>query len=94
MGGLYPTLALAPGEAPEGYVSRLAHLHKREARHFCSDFNLSFQAVIDGQPAALAKIESLAGLERGALGAHAIRRLGDGRAIPLSNMDTKAFRRF
>lgn len=81
MGGLYPTLPLAPGEPPEGYVSRLAQLHNRDMRFFCTDFNFSMQAVIDGQPAVLNKIAELAGIEPGALGANAICRVADGRYL-------------
>jgi hypothetical protein len=77
MAKLFPTLPLSPGEIPASYVCRLARLHGREPRIFCTDFGITMQAVMDGKPEVLSKIEELAGLPSGTLSVTAIHREDD-----------------
>lgn len=77
MAKLFPTLPLSPGEIPASYVCRLARLHGREPRIFCTDFGITMQSVMDGAPEVLSKIEDLAGLPGGALSVTAIHREDD-----------------
>lgn len=93
MANLFPTLPLAAGETPASYVSRVARLHGREARIFCTDFGVTIQAVIDGQADTLSKIEELTGLPAGALSETAIHRTSDGYRFKQEPLNKSALRR-
>jgi len=75
MARLHPTLALAAGESPQSYVSRLALRNGVDsARKFCIDLGLTFQGIVDGDDAALAELAELAGAPPEALRNNALRR--------------------
>ncbi|WP_294540023.1 TniQ family protein [uncultured Rhodoblastus sp.] len=78
MAQLFPTIPLSRGEIPASYISRLARLHGRPLRVFCTDFGITIQSVIDGQQDALSKVEDLAGLRPGTLGENSIHRESPG----------------
>lgn len=50
-------------ETVTSFLSRLAAWNGTDARRFCLDFRLGFQAVVDGDEAALRKIADLGGLD-------------------------------
>jgi hypothetical protein len=93
MAKLFPTLPLSPGEIPASYVGRVARLHGREPRLFCTDFGVTIQSVIDAQPETLTKIEDLAGLPPGTLGENAIHRTSDGYRFKQEPLNKSALRR-
>ena len=68
-------MALADGETPESFASRLARLHNRPARLFCTDLGLTIQAIANGQPEALNRLEELARLTPGSLASFAFQLL-------------------
>jgi hypothetical protein len=55
MRALHPSLTvrLRPGITPASHCSRNALLLGRTVRAFCLDRGLSFQGIVDGDPAAL-----------------------------------------
>jgi hypothetical protein len=73
------TVPLGAGETPASFVSRLAALHRTLAREFCLDMGTTFQAVVDGDPAAIAVIAAKGGVDPETLGQHAFLRIGERR---------------
>jgi hypothetical protein len=73
------TVPLGAGETPAGLASRLAALNGLPARDFCLDFGTTFQAVVDGDPAAIAVVAAKGGVDPGVLGQHAFLRIGERR---------------
>lgn len=73
------TCRLAPSESVPSFVSRLAVRNRvGSAREFCLDMGLTFQACVDGEPAALGKLATLTGVPVATLKNASIRRDGNG----------------
>jgi len=66
-------------ETPASFVSRLAANHGLSAREFCLDWDVPFQAVVDGKPQAIGKIARLGDVDADVLLAHALIREDDRR---------------
>jgi hypothetical protein len=73
------TVPLGVGETPASLVSRLAALHRTPAREFCLDMGTTFQAVVDGDPAAIAVIAAKGGVDLKTLGQHSFLKIGERR---------------
>ncbi|KQT61045.1 hypothetical protein ASG52_17580 [Methylobacterium sp. Leaf456] len=76
-----PVLALrcrlAPGESVSSFTARLAERNGvRSARDFCLDMGMTFQACVDGEPTALAKLAILTDIPVKALEQASLRRDG------------------
>ena len=66
----------APGESPASFTSRLAAANRLSAREFCLDWEIRFQAIVDGDPTAIAIVARLGGADVDALTTYAFRRTG------------------
>ncbi|MEN3236340.1 TniQ family protein [Methylobacterium ajmalii] len=70
---------LAPGESVPSFTARLAQRNGvGSAREFCLDMGMTFQACIDGEPVALAKLARLTALPLEVLEQASLRREGIG----------------
>jgi hypothetical protein len=72
-------VTLGAGETPAGFASRLAALNGLPARDFSLDFGTTFQAVVDGDAAAIAVVAAKGGVDPDLLGQHAFVRTGERR---------------
>lgn len=60
---IHPSVPYRVDETPASLVSRLAYLHRAESvRVFSLDMGWPFQAIVDGDPAALADLADLVGI--------------------------------
>lgn len=66
-----------PDETVASYVSRVASKAGYTARDFCLDMEMSFQALCDGKPEALARFSKLVGFEGDRFPAAIFKRTGD-----------------
>lgn len=65
---IHPSVPYRVDETPASLVSRLAFLHRAESvRVFSLDMGWPFQAIVDGEPIALAQLADLAGVPVGPL---------------------------
>ena len=71
---LRKTVPLGAGETTASYTSRLAATNRLAVREFCLDWNITFQSVVDGKEAAIAKIADKGGVPAADLGANAFVR--------------------
>jgi hypothetical protein len=76
MRALRLTVPLGAGETPASYASRLAARNGLTAREFCHDWGIRFQAVVDGDPAAVETISVLGGVDRSTLMDNSFIRIG------------------
>jgi hypothetical protein len=67
-------IPLGAGETTASYTSRLAAANRLSARDFCLDWKITFQSVVDGNEAAIAKIADKGGVPAADLGANAFVR--------------------
>lgn len=68
------TVPLGSGETTASFASRVAVANGLTAREFCLDWDTTFQAVVDGDPSAIALIASKAGVSFTDLASHAFIR--------------------
>jgi hypothetical protein len=68
------TVPLGDGETPASFTSRLAAVNGINARTFCLDWDLRFQAVVDGDQKTIAAIAEMGGVDPAALLSHAFVR--------------------
>ena len=62
-------------QTPASYCSQIAHKVGRGANEFCLDMGLRFKDLVDGDPAAISKLERLCGLPGGFFEGSTIRAL-------------------
>lgn len=76
---LHHTLSLSPQprETPASYCSRVARKHGRTARQFAADCGTDFQAIVDGDPLALATLFEACGADQANFVSSTVRRVGD-----------------
>jgi hypothetical protein len=70
------TVPLGVGETPPSFTSRLAAMRRLSGRDFCLDFGTTFQAVVDGDPTAIAVVAAKGGVDPNLLSQHAFLRTG------------------
>lgn len=68
------TVPLHAGETTASYASRLAAANRLSARDFCLDWHVTFQAVVDGNEAAVDRIADKGGVAAAELKVHAFVR--------------------
>ena len=68
------TAPLGDAETPASFASRLAAANGIHARAFCLDWDLRFQAVVDGDKETIAAIAEMGGVDAAALLRHAFVR--------------------
>jgi TniQ len=68
------TVPLGDAETPASFTSRLAAANGVKAADFCLDWDLRFQAVVDGDTNAISAIGRMGGADAGALLDHAFVR--------------------
>jgi TniQ len=71
------TVPLGRQETPASYTSRLAARNGLTAREFCYDWELRFQAVVDGDSQTIAAIAGLGGIDAATLAVDAFVRRGE-----------------
>ena len=75
---IHPSVPYRVDETPASVVSRLALLHRAESvRVFSLDMGMPFQAIVDGDPVALADLADLVGIPVKPLADAAIVRTSD-----------------
>lgn len=76
---LHYTLSLSPQprETPASYCSRVARKHGRTARQFAADCGTDFQAIVEGDPVALATLFETCGVDQTHFVRSTVRRVGD-----------------
>ncbi|KQQ85698.1 TniQ family protein [Aureimonas sp. Leaf324] len=75
-------LDVGEAETPSDYLSRRSVLACRdESAEFCLDFGLDFQGIVDGVPAAIETLASMAGIEAATLHENAFVRVGSSRSF-------------
>lgn len=68
------TVPLGEAETPASFTSRVAAANGVKAAEFCLDWDLRFQAVVDGNKDAISAVAGLGGADAGALLRHAFVR--------------------
>lgn len=83
---LHHTLSLSPQprETPASYCSRVARKHGRTARQFAADCGTDFQAIVEGDPVALATLFETCGVDQTHFVRSTVRRIGE-RLLSIGN---------